>query len=117
MLNSPTIIDIPLQIDEHGSIRVSGTRVTLETLINYYNLGESPADLHEGFPTVPLADIHAVIAYYLRNQAEVDTYVQAQDELAERVRKENETAYTPEQRCAHERLRTLILKKRAEGKG
>lgn len=115
MLNPPAIIDIPLQTDEHGTIRVSGTRVTLDTLINYYKQGESPADLHEGVPIVPLADIHAVIAYYLRNQAEVDAYVQVQNELAERVRAENEAAYTSEQRADHERLRTLILKKRAEG--
>jgi len=49
------------------------------------------------------------LAYCLPNQAEVDAYVQVQNELAERVRAENEAAYTPEQRAYHKRLRTLIL--------
>jgi uncharacterized protein (DUF433 family) len=117
MLNTPAIIDIPLHMDEHGAIRVSGTRVTLETLINYYKQGESPDDLYEGFPTVPLADIHVVIAYYLRNQVEVDAYLQGRNDLAERVRQEVEASYTPEQRAAHDRLRTRILEKRAQGNG
>jgi uncharacterized protein (DUF433 family) len=115
MLTIPVAIDVPLQTDEHGAIRVSGTRVTLETLINYYRQGQSPEELHEGFPTVPLADVLAVIAYYLRNRDEVDSYVDQRNDLAEQIRQQVEAAYTPEQRARHERLRKLILDKRAQG--
>lgn len=69
--DSPSMT-IPLQTDEHGTIRVSGTRVTLDSIINYY----TPEALHEGFPTVSLTDLYAVIAYYLLHQDELDEYLQ-----------------------------------------
>ncbi|MDX2136896.1 MAG: DUF433 domain-containing protein [Chloroflexota bacterium] len=72
MMAFPETVTLPLHMDEPGAIRVSDTRVTLDVLIAFYRQGESPEALHDGFPTVPLADIYAVIAYYLANQAEVD---------------------------------------------
>lgn len=91
----PETITLPLKADEYGIIRVSGTRVTLESLIAFYHQGESPQDLHEEFPTVPLADIYLVIAYYLANCVEVDEYRHRQDEKAARLREEWEVLYPP----------------------
>ncbi|MCI0713210.1 MAG: DUF433 domain-containing protein [Chloroflexi bacterium] len=93
-MDSPSLI-IPLQTDEHGVIRVSGTRVTLDSIINYYLQGQTPEALHEGFPTVPLTDIYAVIAYYLANRDELDAYLKQQETEAERIRQEFEATYPP----------------------
>lgn len=105
---------VPLQTDEYGSIRVSGTRVTLDTLIGYYHQGESAEDLHESFPTVPLGDIHAVISFYLAHRDELDAYLKRRDEEAERIRQEIEASYTPEQRAFNDRVRLLVEEKRRE---
>ncbi len=35
----------------------------------------TPEMLHDHFPTLPLALIHKVIAFYLENTAEVDAYI------------------------------------------
>ena len=86
---------IPLHMDEHGLMRVSGTRVTLDSIINYYLQGESPEDLHEGFPTVPLPDIYAVIAYYLTHRDELDAYLKRRETEANRIRQEIEARYPP----------------------
>lgn len=86
MITTPIAMDLPLQTDAGGVIRVSGTRVTLHTLISAYRQGDTPEAIHEGVPTVPLADIYAVIAYYLANRATVDAYMQQVDEAAERNR-------------------------------
>lgn len=51
--------------------------------------------IHEGFPTVPLADIYAMIAYYLAKRAEVDTDLQTIDEASARTRQELETRHPP----------------------
>ena len=85
-MNLPQTIALPLYTDEDGAIRVSNTRVTLYTLLSFYKSGESPERLHEGFPTVPLADIHAIIAYYLANQGELDAYIDSVNTEVEQMR-------------------------------
>lgn len=92
--NEPTMT-IPLRTDEHGAIRVANTRVTLDSIVNFYLQGESPEDLHRGFPTVPLSDVYAVIAYYLAHRAEVDAYLKRRNDEAERVLQEVEERYPP----------------------
>ena len=103
---------IPLRADAHGAIRVSDTRVTLDTLIARYHQGDSPEAIHEGFPTVPLTDIYAVIAYYLAHRDEVDAYLRERDEEAERIRQEVEANYTPEQLARTENFKALLAHKR-----
>jgi uncharacterized protein (DUF433 family) len=61
--------------DKYGAIRVAKTRVLLDMIINAYNRGDTPEQIQEGFPTLELADVYMVIGYYLRNKAEVDTYL------------------------------------------
>jgi uncharacterized protein (DUF433 family) len=95
MIDIPEVVALPLKEDKDGNIRVSGTRVTLDTIIGFYRQGETPEDLHEGFPTVPLADIYAVISYYLAHQDEIDAYLKQRDEKAERIRQEWETKNPP----------------------
>ncbi len=92
--NEPTMT-IPLRTDEHGTIYVSSTRVTLDSIVNFYLQGESPEDLYKGFPTIPLQDIYAVIAYYLSHRAEVDSYLKKRNDEAERIRQEIEASYPP----------------------
>ncbi len=79
-------ITVPIHTDEHGTIRVGGTRVTLDTVIACYHQGDTPERIHSGFSTLKLADIYAVIGYYLSNQEEVDAYLRQQDEEAEQLR-------------------------------
>lgn len=58
-----------------GAIRLTGHRIGLEHVVDFYNQGFSAEMLVEQFPSLPLALIHKVIAFYLENQAEVDAYV------------------------------------------
>jgi uncharacterized protein (DUF433 family) len=62
----------PLRVDEHGVCRGSGTRVTLEVILGAYLRGESPEEIADSYPSVPLSDVYATIGYYLRHRAEVD---------------------------------------------
>jgi hypothetical protein len=43
-------------------------------VVQFYKEGFSPEMLHEQYPTLPLALVHKVIAFYLENQAAVDAY-------------------------------------------
>jgi uncharacterized protein (DUF433 family) len=73
-------IAIPLHCDESGTVRVSRTRVTLDTILTAYKAGESPERMAEAFPSVPLADIYATIAWYLEHREQVDSYLQKRAE-------------------------------------
>jgi uncharacterized protein (DUF433 family) len=60
-----------------GEIRLTGHRIGLFHLIRRYNDGYSPEMLVCQYPTLSLAVVHKVIAYYLENRAAVDRYVAA----------------------------------------
>jgi len=92
--NAPTMT-IPLRTDERGTIYISNTRVTLDSIIQFYLQGESPEALQQGFPTISLPDVYAVIAYYLAHHAEVDEYLKRRNEDAKRIRQEIEAICPP----------------------
>jgi len=57
-----------------GEITLTGHRIGLYHIVHYYQEGFSPEMVACQYPTVPLALIHKVIAYYLDNRAECDAY-------------------------------------------
>lgn len=114
MIPDPLTMTIPLRTDEHGAIRVSGTRVTLDTVIARYHQGDSPETIHEGFDVLPLNDIYAVIAYYLAHREELDAYLLRREEEAERLRQEWEAKYPPKVTKA-ELLARLAAKNQPSG--
>lgn len=111
MIDVPTTVDVPLRTDEHGVIRVGNTRVTLLTLISRYRMGDTPEMIHEAFPTVSLADIYAVIAYYLAHQASIDAYIQQIEAESDRQRQEHE-ANDPKAAAFNAKMRALLAEKR-----
>lgn len=66
-----------LTSDRHGFIHLAGHRVGLRHIVELYNERYTAEMLHDHFPTVPLALIHKVLAFYLENIADVDAHVQA----------------------------------------
>ena len=84
---------VPMAVDENGIVRIAGTRVTLDTIIGAYNRGDTPEEIFEGFPSISMADIHSVIAYYLRHQEDVDRYLAENDREAEEQRRLYEAEY------------------------
>ena len=86
---------IPLRRDRHGVIRVGGTRVTLDTVVHAFKNGATAEEIALQYSTLDLADVYAVITYYLRRQAEVEAYLQEQEEEARRVRQQNEARFDP----------------------
>jgi uncharacterized protein (DUF433 family) len=85
MTNFDCALTIPLRPTQDGTIRVGDTRVSLETIIESYLTGDRPEDIHEGFPFIDLADIYAIIAFYLKNKEAVDRYLANQDEESQRI--------------------------------
>lgn len=68
-----------LSNDDGGFIHLVGHRIGLHHVVRLYNDGYSPEMLAEEYPTLSLALIHKVIAFYLENQREVDAYAAEHD--------------------------------------
>ena len=81
---------IPIKTDKDGVIRVGNTRVTLETLVTAFNSGSTAEEIVYQFPVLNLADVYAVITYYLRNRDTVEKYLNKRKQLAEQVKRQNQ---------------------------
>jgi uncharacterized protein (DUF433 family) len=113
MIETPAALSVPLRTDKDGVIRIGNTRVTLTTLIAARKQGYTAEQLHSSFPTVPLADIYAVIAYYLVHTEAVDEYVRQEAEEGEQLRAELETQH-PEMFTMQKKMRALLEDKRKD---
>ena len=94
---------VPLRVDEAGTARVGSTRVTLDTVIQRFHQGDSPETLAQSFAPLPLADVYAVIGYYLRHRAEVDAYLLRQEREADAFR-EQHAQFFPDTAAVRQRL-------------
>lgn len=104
---TPPSITVPLREDEHGAIRIGDTRMLLELVIRAYQRGETPEGIVDSYSTLSVADVYAVISYYLSHQAEIDAYVRQRDDLAKEIRQQIEANMTPEQKAFRARLRAI----------
>ena len=86
---------VPLVTDIDGVIRVGETRVTLDTVIAAFLDGATAEEISQQYPSLDLADLYSVIAYYLRQRAEIDAYLQRRREQAEKIREGNESRFDP----------------------
>ncbi|MEH2091461.1 DUF433 domain-containing protein [Nostoc sp.] len=86
---------IPLSPDSDGVVRVSNTRVTLDTVVAAFLEGVTAEEIVEQYPSLQLADVYSVIGYYLRRKTEVDAYLKIRQERGIQVRQENERRFNP----------------------
>jgi len=91
MIVLKTIQNVPLTQTADGTIRVTGSRVSFEAVVYQYDEENSAERIHESFPSLRLADIHAVISYYLNHRDQVDEYVHDQQKRARTVREDIES--------------------------
>ncbi len=81
---------VPLARDADGVWRVTGSRVTLDSIVHEFNSGATAEQIQEDFPSVALRDIYAVIAHYLHQTRAVDDYLRKQTQAADEVRRQLE---------------------------
>ncbi len=86
---------IPLNTDADGVVRVGGTRVTLDTIVGAFEEGATAEEIAQQYSSLNLADVYAVIGYYLRRQTEVKEYLRQRRQQADEVRKQNEARFDP----------------------
>src|SRR3989442_6128129 len=66
--------------------RISGTRVSLDSVVYAYRRGASPESIQRSFPSLTLEQVHGALAFYLSHQSEVDKYLLQGEEKFEELR-------------------------------
>ena len=76
----------PLSWDASGALRVGRSRVLVELVIHAFQDGATPEAIAQRYHTATLADIYAVIVYYLCHREEIEAYLDVREQRAEEVR-------------------------------
>jgi uncharacterized protein (DUF433 family) len=61
-------ISMPLIVTEHGTIRIKGSRVSLDSVIHHFKLGATAEQIVQSFPSLSLGDVYSSIAYYFTHR-------------------------------------------------
>jgi uncharacterized protein (DUF433 family) len=94
--------------DQDQVLRIAGTRVTLDSVVIAFDLGATPEEIVQRYPTLNLASVYAVVAYVLQHRDSVNAYV------AEREKRTTEVKAEVEKRFPPDGLRARLLARRAE---
>ncbi len=91
-------------------IRIKGTRVGIETVLDDYMNAFSPEEIAIRYPSLTLEQVYATITYYLHNKIEIDDYLEQWRKYSEESWKEQLHNPTP----AVRRMRELKMRKQSE---
>jgi uncharacterized protein (DUF433 family) len=61
--------------ERDGNYYVTGTRVSMDSIIHPFRRGDSPETIRQNFELLRLEEVYGAIAYYLANQADIDAYL------------------------------------------
>ena len=79
-----TVIDIGTLISRRpgyhgGRPCVAGSGVTVRRIAVLHNKGETPEEIAADYTNLSLAQVHAALAYYYANKAEIDADLEAEE--------------------------------------
>ena len=67
-------------IESHqGCYRISGTRVSLDSIVYAFLDGDSPETIAQSFPVLTLEQVYGAIAYYLAHREEIDAHLRLEE--------------------------------------
>ena len=59
-----------------GAYRLTGTRVSLDSIVYAYWQGQTAESITQSFPVLRLEEVYGAITFYLAYQEEVDAYLE-----------------------------------------
>jgi len=64
-----------------GRLRIEGTRITVNQIVTLYKHGYNAELIADRYPNLTMAQVHAALAYYHANQAEIEADLLAEGSL------------------------------------
>ena len=102
-------ISIPLVVTEQGTIRIKGSRVSLDSIVHHFKLGATAEQIVQSFPSLSLGDVYSSIAYYLTHRRGIETYLEQQKVAADNLQEQLES--DPDYQAEIGELRSRILRR------
>jgi len=85
----------PLATGTDGVVRVGGTRVTLDTVVEAFREGLTPEEIQQQYPSLDLPHVYSAVTYYLHHRLEVEEYLRDRVRHREDVRRDAEARFDP----------------------
>ena len=95
--NADTMIQLtlaqttPLVQEPDGTVRITGSRVTLDTIAGAFQKDATAEQIQDSFPSLSLRQIYGAIAWYLEHEDEAEVYLRERRADAEAIRREIES--------------------------
>jgi uncharacterized protein (DUF433 family) len=73
-----------LFVETHdGGYWVSGTRVSLDSIVYAFRQGYAPETIRRSFPVLTLEEVYGAITFYLGHETEIDDYMKEAKEAGD----------------------------------
>jgi uncharacterized protein (DUF433 family) len=92
----------------NGGYYLTGSRVSLASIIYEYRDGATVESIRQNFPTLSLEQIHGAIAFYLGHPDETEAYLTGLDEKWDELRRQSKPA-DPQLQARIEKARQRVL--------
>ena len=73
----------------NSAYRLTGTRVSLDSIVYAWHNGLSPESIVDDFPVLTLEQVHGALAFYLAHQDEIDEYLRLSEAEYEVLRQKH----------------------------
>src|SRR5271166_6413275 len=94
----------------NGGFYVSGSRVSLASIIYEYRDGAAAETIRQNFPTLSLEQIHGAIAFYLGNRDEAEAYLRGLERKWDELEQSASPASPEIQRRIEEARKSRVAK-------
>jgi uncharacterized protein (DUF433 family) len=87
---------VPLVTGDDAVIRISGTRITLDTIVAAFDRGSTAEEIVQQYPTLGLEAAYSALAWILQHREEVDAYLAKRTAESALIRAEIEKRSPPD---------------------
>ena len=104
------VLNSLIELDVNGVPWITGANTkVVEVVLDKMAHNSSPEEMHEQYPHLSLAQIHAALSYYYEHQAEVDADIERWDREVEALRAEQPDSPLRQRLRALKRERSTLL--------
>ena len=87
-MNTATLTTKQYIEEREGCYRIVGKRVSLDSIIYAFLVGQSPESIVQSFPVLTLEEVYGGISFYLANRTAIDAYLFEGEQLFETLRQQ-----------------------------
>ncbi len=83
-----------IEIDDRGVAKLIGSRSKVRQVVMDVQNGKTPEQVHDAYPHLSMAQIHAALAYYYDHKDAIDAEIEEGRRFVEEMRAKNPNRFT-----------------------